>query len=194
MRVSGKLRQQLLDESRNQCTICGSKGFLQLAHITPVFLGGATTIENMMVLCPTCHMGADSSRISTELLKEIKRDWIEKGILGKEKISKAAQDLGKALNVSHQQAVNNVTDLANWSHALRRSNEFDAAVHSIVEQLNKVGSDDDFIYNILKPLFDTMGYEGVTCLHHTGRPEYGKRDIGRGLGSSGSHRAMIPSL
>jgi len=56
-----------------------------------------------------------------------------------------------------------------------RNSEFDASsVRSIVEGLGQVNSEDRFISYVLKPLFEVMGYEGVTCLHHTGRPEYGK--------------------
>jgi hypothetical protein len=172
MRVSKELRQQLFEESRNQCAICGSRDFLQLAHITPISIGGASTLQNMIVLCATCHVGVDSSRISAERLREIKRDWVEKSIAGKEKISKAAQSFGRTSSSLQQWNVN--SDLVNWSEALQRSNEFDNAVRTFVDELSGVGSENDFIYNILKPLFDAMGYEGVTCLHHTGRHEYGK--------------------
>ena len=55
-----------------------------------------------------------------------------------------------------------------------RSSEFDAAVRSVVEKLSQVKSEDDFISYVLKPMFEVMDYEGVTCLHNTGRPEYGK--------------------
>jgi hypothetical protein len=60
------------------------------------------------------------------------------------------------------------------AHESLRSSEFDAAVRSVVEKLSQVKSEDDFISYVLKPMFEVMGYEGVTCLHHTGSPEYGK--------------------
>jgi hypothetical protein len=120
-------------------------------------------------------MGIDSSRIAADLLKGIKRDWIENEILGKEKIAQITQDLRLASGSHFQQGTSKSTeDLVSWSDALRRSDEFDAAVRSIVEELGEVNSEDDFVHNVLKPLFDAMGFEGVTCLHHTGRPEYGK--------------------
>jgi hypothetical protein len=174
-RVREEAKQRLMAESRNQCAICGSKRFLQLAHITPMSEGGSSTPENIIVLCPTCHMGIDSSRIAADLLKGIKRDWIENEILGKEKIAQITQDLRLASGSHFQQGTSKSTeDLVSWSDALRRSDEFDAAVRSIVEELGEVNSEDDFVHNVLKPLFDAMGFEGVTCLHHTGRPEYGK--------------------
>jgi len=55
-----------------------------------------------------------------------------------------------------------------------RSSEFDAAVRSTKKRLSRVRSEDAFINNILGPLFELMGYDGVTCLHHTGRSEDGK--------------------
>jgi hypothetical protein len=57
---------------------------------------------------------------------------------------------------------------------LWKSNEFDAAVNSVIKELGQVKSEDDFISRVLKPIFEVMGYEGVTILHHTSRPEYGK--------------------
>ncbi len=84
--ISKKTKLQLFKESRNQCGICGSKEFLQLAHINPMSRGGENAPGNILVLCATCHMGVDGARITTETLSEIKRDWIEKGILGKERI------------------------------------------------------------------------------------------------------------
>ncbi len=64
--------------------------------------------------------------------------------------------------------------MLDWAEALRRSDEFDASAQRIVSELSKVTSEDVFINEVLKPLFEALGYEGVTCLHHTGRAEHGK--------------------
>ena len=37
-----------------------------------------------------------------------------------------------------------------------------------------IRSEDEFIADVLVPLFISLGFEGVTALHHTGRTEYGK--------------------
>jgi hypothetical protein len=64
--------------------------------------------------------------------------------------------------------------LMSGAEALQSSEEFDACVQSIAEEISRIQSEDKFIINILKPLFDALGYEGVTVLHHTGTPERGK--------------------
>jgi hypothetical protein len=99
-------------------------------------------------------MGIDSSRVSADLLKEIKRDWIENRILGKERITQISQDLRLGSGVHLQQdTTKSVEDLVSWSDVLRRSSEFDTVVHSIVENLREVSSEDDFIYNVLNSTF-----------------------------------------
>lgn len=168
------LKKQVLEESRHQCAICGSGAFLELAHIVPYAQGGGHTRENLMVLCPTCHMAVDSSRTPVEVLREIRRDWVDKGVPGKGRILNIVQGLDVTSERPSEDKTKVLTDLIGWAEALQSSEEFDACVQSIAEEISKIKSEDDFIANILKPLFDALGYEGVTVLHHTGTPEHGK--------------------
>jgi hypothetical protein len=172
--IPSSLKEQVLEESRHQCAICSSHAFLELTHIVPHAQGGGGTRENLMILCPTCHMAVDSSRTPVEVLREIKRDWIDKGIPGKGKILGIVQGLDVTSERPSEGKTTMLTDLISWAKALQSSEEFDACVQSIAEELSKIKSEDDFIANILKPLFDALGYEGVTVLHHTGTPEHGK--------------------
>lgn len=167
-------KEEILRESRRQCSICGAKGFLELVHITPLAEGGSLTSENMMVLCPTCHMAVDSSRISVGVLREIKQDWVGKGILGKDRILDIIQGLNVTFERPPEDKTTVLTDLMSWAEALQSSEEFDACVQSIAGKISRIQSEDEFIIDILKPLFDALGYEGVTVLHHTGTPEHGK--------------------
>jgi hypothetical protein len=67
-----------------------------------------------------------------------------------------------------------LSDPVSWAEASRSSEVFDTCVLSIAERIGGIQSEDEFINNILKPLFDAVGYDGVAVLHHTGRPEHGK--------------------
>ncbi len=49
------LRTRVLDRDGWQCVYCGSKKDLQIDHIIPFSRGGATTFENLEVLCGECN-------------------------------------------------------------------------------------------------------------------------------------------
>ena len=72
----------LFRESRNQCGICGSQAYLETAAIKAMYLGGSSTPDNMIVLCPTCHRIVDTFLHDENVLRKVKQDWVEKGILG----------------------------------------------------------------------------------------------------------------
>ena len=44
-----------------RCVQCGSAAELQLDHILPVALGGATSVENLQVLCRDCNRAKSDS-------------------------------------------------------------------------------------------------------------------------------------
>lgn len=165
-----QIKRQLLKESRNQCMICGSKAFLQLAHIVPYHKGGNHKAENLLVLCPTCHMAVDSSQIPANTLYKVKQDWVEEGVLGKNTILILAQSIQQSSSETKGATI----ALLSWSEALVKSEEFDEHIKLISEEISNVKEEDTFIAQTLKPLFDGLGYEGVTILHHTGRSEHGK--------------------
>src|SRR5436305_11546482 len=49
------LRTAVLDRDHWQCVYCGSTEELQIDHIIPVSRGGATTLDNLEVLCKHCN-------------------------------------------------------------------------------------------------------------------------------------------
>jgi hypothetical protein len=55
------VRRAVWDRDGGACTQCGERFELQFDHVIPVALGGATTVENLQVLCGPCNRakGAD---------------------------------------------------------------------------------------------------------------------------------------
>lgn len=54
-----------------ECEVCGSLCDCGPHHITPRGAGGDDVEENLIQLCPTCHMKAHSGLIDREWLRKI---------------------------------------------------------------------------------------------------------------------------
>ena len=50
------LRSEIWRRDKGRCVKCGSKNNLQFDHIIPVSKGGATTAENLQLLCRSCNL------------------------------------------------------------------------------------------------------------------------------------------
>lgn len=59
--ISEELRRQVFRRDGGACVQCNSTELLQFDHIIPVSRGGATTSDNLQILCIDCnrHKGAD---------------------------------------------------------------------------------------------------------------------------------------
>ncbi|GAB2024463.1 hypothetical protein OfM1_05340 [Lactovum odontotermitis] len=52
--ISDEVRQLVWERDKGRCVRCGSKENLMFDYIIPLTMGGASTAENMQVLCVTC--------------------------------------------------------------------------------------------------------------------------------------------
>ncbi len=53
--IPAELRRVVFERDGGRCVQCGSNFDLQYDHILPVALGGATTVENLQILCAECN-------------------------------------------------------------------------------------------------------------------------------------------
>jgi hypothetical protein len=79
-----EIRRQLRQESGFGCAICGNP-LLQNAHIIEYHLTQETRVEDMIALCPDCHVEADAGHYPKKVLRDYKANPYNKNrsILGK---------------------------------------------------------------------------------------------------------------
>ena len=76
MSIPKSLRERLLKQYGSCCPVCGAKDVpLEIAYRIPLAQGGKSDdIDNLMVLCPTCHVQMDqinTSQRNTEIQASI---------------------------------------------------------------------------------------------------------------------------
>jgi HNH endonuclease len=59
--IPREVRLAVFERDRGRCVQCGAAFELQFDHVIPVALGGASTAENLQVLCATCNRAKGAS-------------------------------------------------------------------------------------------------------------------------------------
>jgi 5-methylcytosine-specific restriction endonuclease McrA len=56
-----EIRRAVWDRDGGRCAVCGSTFELQFDHVIPVAMGGATSEQNLQVLCGSCNRAKGAS-------------------------------------------------------------------------------------------------------------------------------------
>lgn len=59
--IGEALRREIFRRDGGRCVACGSAELLQFDHVIPVAMGGATTAENLQLLCAPCNRAKGAS-------------------------------------------------------------------------------------------------------------------------------------
>lgn len=59
--IPREVRQAVFERDGGRCANCGANFDLQYDHVIPVALGGASTVENLQLLCATCNQEKSDS-------------------------------------------------------------------------------------------------------------------------------------
>ncbi|MBV1928902.1 MAG: HNH endonuclease [Gammaproteobacteria bacterium] len=82
MRVTKKIKEQLLEAANGHCEYCGTEVSFQTAmidHKIPIKAGGSSDIDNLAIACPTCNiLKADKilGTISNPAVESVAKLWI----------------------------------------------------------------------------------------------------------------------
>lgn len=73
--ITKKLRSQILAKYQNRCVICGRGGGLEgerldIDHIVPKSLGGASNLDNLQVVCRSCNVLKHTSNLNKSELRQ----------------------------------------------------------------------------------------------------------------------------
>lgn len=60
-RIMRQIRNRLVEQYGDRCTVCDNDGKAECAHIVPLSRGGTNTLRNMVLLCSRCHRALDTS-------------------------------------------------------------------------------------------------------------------------------------
>lgn len=82
MRVTKKIKDQLLSQAEGKCEYCGvavNESTALISHKIPLSEGGNSNIDNLSISCPTCHLlKADKilGSISAPVVESVAKLWI----------------------------------------------------------------------------------------------------------------------
>lgn len=74
--VPTQLRNRTLDRDNHSCVQCGATKKLEAHHIIPRDDGGEDTLENMAILCHSCHQDVEHGNLPYNSRKEFWEAWV----------------------------------------------------------------------------------------------------------------------
>ncbi|ATI75669.1 HNH endonuclease signature motif containing protein [Bacillus sp. FSL W8-0445] len=71
--INKHLKEQVKKKCKNRCVVCKSKDDLHMHHIKEYAKGGRTDLENLILLCASCHAETHKDNKSYHVLKSMLR-------------------------------------------------------------------------------------------------------------------------
>ncbi len=140
-RIDKKIRNKLLVDAMHRCCLCPQhEDITDIHHIVPINEDGPDTEENLMVVCPTCHVKIHRIRTmyNIEQLKMYKDRWVSlcaKGLTLEERLKEAPGIEQPELKTAHILFM----DIVGYSK-LRANQQL-----GTIEQLNQIVMGTSFI-------------------------------------------------
>jgi type I restriction enzyme, R subunit len=101
--IPAEITRQLLIESGHRCAVCGTPSPLERAHIVPLTAEGDNTADNLICLCPNCHMRADQENWPSSVLRKYKETpWVARKVQDESSKTVATQRVMLSLEMSSE--------------------------------------------------------------------------------------------
>lgn len=68
--IGAKLKKQVYEKCDSKCVKCGSKEDLHIHHVIEFSKGGRTELDNLVLLCVSCHAEAHKDNRAYNMLKK----------------------------------------------------------------------------------------------------------------------------
>ena len=72
--IGSKLKKQVYKKCKNRCAKCGSTENLHIHHVKEFSQGGRTELDNLVLLCVSCHAEAHKDNRAYHMLKKQAKD------------------------------------------------------------------------------------------------------------------------
>ncbi|NPC91210.1 HNH endonuclease [Bacillus sp. WMMC1349] len=76
-KINKQLKEQVKKKCGNRCVVCKSKDNLHMHHIKEYAKGGRTDLENLILLCASCHAETHRDNKSYYALKKIASEGLK---------------------------------------------------------------------------------------------------------------------
>ena len=175
----GAERGFLFGMSKFTCAICeteyDSHLELQTEHFQPrsLYPYFSSLPENFTFVCSLCN--ASIAKINAIALNHtnVKIDLLNIETLSRKQISDLVMNIYE--NSSHiLDEVPSLRSLLRWVEFMSTNKNFDNELIRARADIKATRNEDEFIQNILVPIFEFLTFEGLTVLHHSGALEHGK--------------------
>ncbi|SDI18750.1 HNH endonuclease [Alteribacillus persepolensis] len=67
--IGSKLKKDVYKKCKNRCVVCRAEDNLHIHHVKKYSEGGLNELDNLVLLCPSCHADTHKNDVSYHMLK-----------------------------------------------------------------------------------------------------------------------------